>query len=67
MTVAAMLTPDLHAYLLLQITIEARDEEATRQALRHAATALPEQQGHKVVGILSRTLPGKSRNWLSRL
>jgi len=59
--------PGLRAYLLLRVTVEGRDEEGTRQALRHAATELTEAESHKVVELLSKTISGTSRNWLSRL
>lgn len=61
------LPPDLEAFLLLHACVSARDEEATRQALRHAAVNLPQGQAHKVASVLHASISGGGRLWLSRL
>lgn len=61
------LPDDLAAYLLCHVCVSARDEDATRQALRHAATELPDAQAHKVAQLLHASISGKGRLWLSRL
>lgn len=59
------LPPDLHAFLLLQVTVDQRDPEATRQALRHAATTLEPREAEHVARTLAGTIPPKARTWLS--
>jgi len=54
-------------FLLLQAAVEARDEDATRLALREAAETLDDRDSQKVAGLIGRTVPGSGRNWLSRL
>jgi hypothetical protein len=61
------LPDDLAAFLLAHACVSARDEDATRQALRHAATELPEAQAHKVALTLHASISGGGRLWLSRL
>lgn len=61
------LPPDLGAFLLLHVCVSARDEDATRQALRYAATELSDAQGHKVVSMLHASISVDGRLWLSRL
>jgi hypothetical protein len=58
---------DLELYLLLRVTVANRDAEGTRQALRHIAEQLPDQEGHKIVGQIRRTMPGSCTLWLSQL
>lgn len=58
---------DLRAFLLLHATVAARDEEATRQALRDVALSFDTATAHKVAGILERSISGGGRLWLSRL
>ena len=58
---------DLRSFLLCHACVSARDEEATRQALRDAATTLRESEAHKVVSVLDRSISGGGRLWLSRL
>jgi hypothetical protein len=59
--------PDLAAFLLLHAAVSARDEEITRQALRMVAEDMSTSAGHKVAGVLYRSISGGGRNWLSRL
>lgn len=59
------LPQDLEAFLLLQVTVDQRDGEATRQALRHTATVLEDRQAESVAHLLAGTLPPKARHWLS--
>lgn len=59
------LPADLHAFLLAQVTVDHRDAEATRQALRHAATTLEEKQAEHVARTLAGTIPPRARTWLS--
>lgn len=61
------LPDDLAAFLLCHACVSARDEDATRQALRYAATELPEAQAHKVALTLHSSISGGGRLWLSRL
>lgn len=61
------LPPDLHAFLLLQVTVDHRDPEATRQALRHAATTLEPREAEHVARTLAGTIPPKARHWLSMI
>lgn len=61
------LPPDLASFLLCHACVSARDEDATRQALRAAATDLPDAQGHKVAQVLYQSISGGGRLWLSRL
>jgi len=61
------LPPDLAFFLLLHVCVSARDEDATRQALRAAAVELPEAQAHKVVSMLHASISVDGRLWLSRL
>lgn len=61
------LPPDLAAFLLCHACVSARDEEATRQALRAAATELTDAQAHKVALTLYASISGGGRLWLSRL
>jgi hypothetical protein len=64
---SAPLPPDLQAFLLLHACVSARDEDATRQALRDAAVSLPQGQAHKVVSVLHSSISGGGRLWLSRM
>lgn len=61
------LPDDLVAFLLCHACVSARDEDATRQALRYAATELSEAQAHKVAMVLHASISGGGRLWLSRL
>ena len=61
------LPDDLAAFLLAHACVSARDEDATRQALRHTALELPEAQAHKVALTLHNTISGGGRLWLSRM
>lgn len=61
------LPQDLRAFLLLHACVSARDEDATRQALRDVALSLPQGQAHKVVSVLHSSISGGGRLWLSRL
>jgi hypothetical protein len=61
------LPPDLAAFLLLHACVSARDEDATRQALRAAAVELPDCEAHKVATVLHASISGTGRLWLSRL
>ena len=61
------LPDDLAAFLLCHACVSARDEDATRQALRNAATELPEAQAHKVAQLLHGSISGGGRLWLSRM
>ncbi len=61
------LPDDLAAFLLAHACVSARDEDATRQALREAAVSLPDAQAHKVATVLHSTISGGGRLWLSRL
>lgn len=59
--------PDLALFLLAHACIGARDEDATRQVLRAAATTLPDAQAHKLITTLHASISGGGRLWLSRL
>ena len=61
------LPEDLECFLMLHACVSARDEDLTRQVLRHVATTLPEAQAHKVVSVLHASISGGGRLWLSRL
>jgi hypothetical protein len=61
------LPQDLQAFLLLHASVSARDEDATRQALRDAAVNLPQGQAHKVASVLHASISGGGRLWLSRM
>ena len=61
------LPDDLAAYLLCHCCVSAKDEDATRQALRYAATELSDAQAHKVATLLHSSISGRGRLWLSRL
>lgn len=61
------LPPDLRSFLLCHVCVSARDEDATRQALRDAAVSLPQAQAHKVASVLHASISGGGRLWLSRL
>ena len=61
------LPTDLEAFLLLQVTVDHRDGEATRQALRHAATVLEPKEAERVATTLAGTIPPAARHWLSRI
>lgn len=61
------LPDDLAAFLLAHACISARDEDATRQALRHAAEDLPDRQAHQVAHSLYRWLSPDGRAWLQRM
>lgn len=61
------LPEDLAAFLLCHACVSARDEDATRQALRAAATDLSDAQAHKVATTLHASISGGGRLWLSRL
>jgi len=61
------LNHDLRAFLLCHAAVSARDEDATRQALRDAATTLPDAQAHKVASVLHASISGGGRLWLSRM
>lgn len=58
---------DLAAFLLCHACVSARDEDATRQALRAAATDLSDAQAYKVATTLHASISGGGRLWLSRL
>ena len=58
---------DLRSFLLAHACVSARDEDATRQALRDAAVSLPQGQAHKVASVLHASISGGGRLWLSRL
>ena len=61
------LPDDLAAFLLCHACVSARDEDATRQALRAAAVELPEAPAHKVATVLHASISGGGRLWLSKL
>jgi hypothetical protein len=61
------LPDDLAAFLLCHACVSARDEDATRQALRAAATELQDASAHKVAQLLHASISGGGRLWLSRL
>lgn len=61
------LPPDLLAFLLCQVTVDHKDPEATRQALRHAAVTLEDKAAEQVATVLAATIPPKSKVWLSRI
>ena len=61
------LPDDLASFLLCHACVSARDEDATRQALRAAAVELPEAQAHKVATVLHASISGGGRLWLSKL
>lgn len=61
------LPDDLASFLLCHACVSARDEDATRQALRAAATDLTDAQAHKVATVLHASISGGGRLWLSRL
>jgi hypothetical protein len=67
MRTSTTLPPDLRSFLLLHACVSARDEDATRQALRDAAVSLPQGQAHKVASVLHASISGGGRLWLSRL
>lgn len=64
MAPAQDLPSDLSYYLLAHAAVSARDEDATRQALRGAAETLTNAQGHKVAAQLFRSLSPDGRRWL---
>jgi len=66
-TNTSTLPPDLRSFLLCHACVSARDEDATRQALRDAALNLPQGQAHKVASVLHASISGGGRLWLSRL
>lgn len=59
--------PGLLALLTLHVAVLGRDEEATRQGLRHVALELDEREAHRVVQTLQATLDDQGRGWLMRL
>jgi len=61
------LPESLVSYLMAHACVSARDEDATRQVLRDAALNLPQSESHKVASLLSTTISGPGRLWLSRL
>ena len=61
------LPEDLAAFLLAHACVSARDEDATRQALRYAAVELPERQAHKVAMTLHNAISENGRQWLRRM
>jgi hypothetical protein len=61
------LPPDLASFLLCHACVSARDDDATRQALRAAAVELPDAQAHKVATVLHASISGAGRLWLSRM
>ena len=58
---------DLRAFLTLHATVGARDEEATRQALRDVALNLERKTAHKIVLMLERSISVGARVWLQGL
>ena len=61
------LPEDLAAFLLSWAAVSARDEDATREALAHAATELPEREGHRVARTLHEVISPGGRDWLRGL
>lgn len=59
--------PGLMALLTLHVAVMGRDEEATRQALRHIALEMDEREAHRIVQVLQATLDDQGRGWLMRL
>jgi hypothetical protein len=57
----------LRSFLMLHLTIEARDDVATRQALREVAETMPDRDGHRIVNTLRQTLPPEGQRWLASL
>lgn len=58
---------DLLLFLLLQVTVDQRDGEATRQGLRLAGEMLEDKAAENVAKELGRTIPGRARHWLSEV
>ena len=52
---------------MLHMTVEARDDVATRQALREVAETMPDRDGHRIVNTLRQTLPPEGQRWLASL
>lgn len=57
----------LRSFLMLHMCIAARDDEATRQALREVAETMDDTAGHRIVNTLRQTLPPDGQRWLASL